>query len=88
MSLKTNLIPQEISEIKNKFDAYMEIKNRKKELSDEEKAIKQDVANIIEGKLKDASLLMKTMAQQYESGENDVFEVGSVMELIQSNGVS
>lgn len=88
MSLKASLTPEEVSEIKIKFDAYMEIKNRKKELSDEEKAIKQDVANIIEGKLKDASLLMKSMAQQYESGENDVFEVGSVMELIQSNGAS
>ena len=88
MSLKASLTPEEIEDIKDKFDAYMEIKNRKKELTDEEKAIKQSVADIIEGKLKDASLLMKTMAQQYENGENDVFEVGSVMELIQSNGAS
>lgn len=85
MSLKVNLTPEEISQIKVKFDAYMEVKTRKKELSDEEKAIKQDVASIIDGKIKDSGLLLKSMQQQWENGENDIFEVSSVLEIIQNN---
>ncbi len=86
MALNQNLTPEQIRDVKIKFDSYMEIKARKKELSDEEKAVKQDVAMIIDGKPKDAGLLLKSMAQQYEKGENDLYEVGSVLESIQRNG--
>lgn len=86
MALKYNLDPTEIEQIKAKFSAYRELRDRKKELSDEEKAIKQDVAHIIEGKIKDANLLLKSLTQQWENGENDVDEVGSVMEIIRANG--
>lgn len=86
MALKCNLSPDEIESIKQSFSAYREIKERKKELADEEKAIKQDVARVIEGKTKDANLLLKSMAQQWESGENDLDEVGAVMEMVRTNG--
>lgn len=88
MALKYNLDPTEIEQIKAKFAAFRELKERKKEISDEEKAIKQDVAHIIEGKTKDATLLLKSMYQQWQDGENDLDEVGSVMETIRANGGS
>lgn len=86
MALNCNLTPDQISEIKVKFEAYKELYERKKELSEEEKSIKGDVAKIIEGKQGDAGKLLKAMLQQWENGENDLDEVGAVLECIRSNG--
>lgn len=86
MSLKCNLSPDEIAQVKISFSAYEELVSRKKELAEEEKAIKADVANVIDGKIGDAGKLLKAMLQQYQNGENDLDEVGAVLDCIRNNG--
>ena len=86
MSLKCNLSPNEITKVKTSFSAYEELVSRKKELAEEEKAIKSDVANVIDGKIGDAGKLLKAMLQQYQNGENDLDEVGAVLDCIRNNG--
>lgn len=86
MSLKCNLSLDEIAQVKTSFSAYEELVSRKKELAEEEKAIKADVANVIDGKIGDAGKLLKAMLQQYQNGENDLDEVGAVLDCIRNNG--
>ena len=86
MSLKCNLSPDEIAQVKTSFSAYEELVSRKKELAEEEKAIKADVANVIDGKIGDAGKLLKAMLLQYQNGENDLDEVGAVLDCIRNNG--
>lgn len=86
MSLKCNFTPRETEELKIKTTAYRELKERQNELAEEAKSLKQDVARLLEGKVKDASLYLKAMCQQWEKGENDVDEIAAVMEAVRNAG--
>lgn len=86
MALKCNLTQDEISQIKAKFSAWMDLQDEKKQLSDAESDLKEDAAKIIDGKKKDVSLLFKAMKAIYNGEDNDLDEVGGVLETIQANG--
>lgn len=86
--MNCNLTVEEIKEVKAKFSAWMELQDEKKELSDAEKSIKQDAAEIIDGKASDVGKLFKAMKQIYDGLDNDLDEVGAVLECIRSNGAT
>lgn len=84
--MNCNLTVEEIKEIKTKFSAWQELQSEKKALSEAEKDIKKDTASIIDGKTGDVGKLFKAMQQIYDGVENDLDEVGAVLECIRSNG--
>ncbi len=84
--MNCNLTVEEIKEIKTKFSAWQELQSEKKALSEAEKDIKKDTASIIDGKVGDVGKLFKAMQQIYDGVENDLDEVGAVLECIRSNG--
>lgn len=88
MALKCNLSESEVKELKSKFNGWLELEDEKKALSDSEKDLKKDAAEIIEGKVKDINLLFKSMRDMYNGSENDLDEVGGVLEAIRANGNS
>lgn len=84
--MNCNLTPEEIKDVKTKFSAWLEIQGEKKELADAEKDIKKEVADIIDGKIGDAGKLLKALKQIYDGVDNNLDEIGAVLECIRSNG--
>ena len=84
--MNCNLTPDEITQVKTKFAAWQELQGEKKELSDAEKDIKKQAAEIIDGKVTDVAKLFKAMQQIEDGLDNDLDEVGAVLECIRSNG--
>ena len=84
--MNCNLTPDEITQVKAKFSAWLELQDEKKALSDAEKDIKKQAAEIIDGKVTDAGKLFKAMKQIYDGEDNDLDEIGSVLECIRANG--
>lgn len=86
--MNCNLSPNEIKDVKTKFSAWQELQGEKKELSDAEKDIKKQAAEIIDCKVGDVAKLFKAMQKLYDGEENELDEIGSVLECIRSNGES
>lgn len=84
--MNCNLTPEEIKDVKTKFSAWQEIQGEKKELSEAEKDIKKEAAEIIDGKVSDVGKLFKALQQLYDGVDNDLDEIGAVLECIRSNG--
>ncbi len=84
--MNCNLTPDEIKEVKTKFSAWLEVQDEKKALADSEKELKKDVAEVIDGKVGDAGKLFKALKQLYDGEENDLDEIGSVLDCIRNNG--
>lgn len=84
--MNCNLSPDEIKKVKTKFAAWQELQGEKKELSEAEKDVKNQAAEIIDGKVADVGKLFKAMQQMYDGVDNDLDEIGSVLECIRSNG--
>lgn len=80
--MNLNLTPEQVSELKIKFDAWQELQGRKKELAEENKAICKDAASIFEGKQTDASKLFKNMAQLCEGEEAEANNISLMLERI------
>lgn len=86
--MRYNFSEDEIKEIKTQFRAWQEIQGEKKELSAAEADTKEKVAEIIEGKKGDVGKLFKAMQQIEDGLDNDLDEVGAVLEAVRSNGSS
>ena len=81
-----NLSAEAIKEIKTQFSAWMELQDEKKALAEAEKDCKTKAAAIFEGKVGDAGKLFKAMKKMYDGEDNELDELGSVLECIRSNG--
>ena len=82
--MNLNLDDEQVRELKQKFDAWMEIQERRKELSDENKAVCSDAARIIEGKNSDASKLFKNMKLLYDGEDAEANNISLLLERIGS----
>lgn len=79
-----NLTKEKIKEIKVQFESFLELQDEKKALSEAEKDTKEKVAEIIDGKIGDASKLLKLMLKKYNSSLESDQDVWSLLELITS----
>lgn len=84
--MRYNLTKLEIKEIKVQFQAWQEIQAEKQALSEAEKDTKEKVSDILECKKTDVSKLFKALQQIEDGKDNDIDEIGSVLECIRSNG--
>lgn len=84
--MKCNLGFEEIKDIKTQFTAWMELEDEKAQLAEAEKDCKKRVATIIEAKVGDAGKLFKAMKKMYDGEDNELDELGSVLDCIRSNG--
>lgn len=79
-----NLTKEKIKEVKAQFESFLEIQDEKKALAEAEKDTKEKVAEIIDGKIGDASKLLKLMLKKYNSSLESDQDVWSLLELITS----
>lgn len=84
--MRCNLSPDEIGQIKTKYEAWVELQDEKKALSEADKTIREDAAKIFEGKAGDATKLFKAMLAEESGKDNELDEIGSVFEAIRANG--
>lgn len=84
--MNCNLTSEQIKELKAKFSAWMELQSEKKELNESDKDIRSQAAEIFEGKASDCAKLFKAMQKMYDGQENELDELGSVLECIRANG--
>ena len=61
----------------------MEINDRKQNLKDEEKAVKEEVKNVIDGTLRDAGKMLKIMKEKYDNGTSATDEISSLVDQVQ-----
>jgi hypothetical protein len=80
--MNLNLNDEQVRELKQKFDAWMEIQERRKELSEENKAVCADAARIIEGKNSDAGKLFKNMKLLYDGEDAEANNISILLERI------
>lgn len=86
--INVNLTPEQWAEFKVKFEAWQEIQSRKKELSEENKAICKDAAAILDAKTTMAQKIFKDMQKKWNGEEPESYEVSSVLEQLEVNGNS
>lgn len=84
--MRCNLTPDEISQVKKKYEAWVELQDEKKALSEADKSVREDAAKIFEGKAGDATKLFKAMLAEENGKDNELDEIGSVFECIKANG--
>ena len=80
--MNLNLNDEQVRELKQKFDAWMEIQERRKELSEENKAVCADAARIIEGKSSNAVKLFKNMKLLYDGEDAEANNISILLERI------
>lgn len=81
--MKDSLLEEDIRQIKISFEKYLEINDRKQNLKDEEKAIKEEVKNVIDGTLRDAGKMLKIMKEKYDNGTSATDEISSLVDQVQ-----
>lgn len=81
-----NLTPEQWTEVKQLFQAWSELQDRKKELTAENKDICQRAAGIMEGKQTDASKFFKNLKQKWDGEEPEAYTIASMMEQMEANG--
>ena len=81
--MKDSLLEEDIRQIKISFEKYLEINDRKQNLKDEEKAVKEEVKNIIDGTLRDAGKMLKIMKEKYDNGTSATDEISSLVDQVQ-----
>ena len=81
--MKDSLLEEDIRQIKISFEKYLEINDRKQNLKDEEKAVKEEVKNVIDGTLRDAGKMLKIMKEKYDNGTSATDEISSLVDQIQ-----
>lgn len=86
--MNANLTPDQIKDLKAKFSAWLEIQSEKKVLNENDKDIRTAAGEIFDGKASDAQKLFKAMKQLYDGQDNDLDEIGSVLECVRANGDS
>ena len=81
--MKDRLLEEDIRQIKISFEKYLEINDRKQNLKDEEKAVKEEVKNVIDGTLRDAGKMLKIMKEKYDNGTSATDEISSLVDQVQ-----
>ena len=81
--MKDSLLEEYIRQIKISFEKYLEINDRKQNLKDEEKAVKEEVKNVIDGTLRDAGKMLKIMKEKYDNGTSATDEISSLVDQVQ-----
>ena len=81
--MKDSLLEEDIRQIKISFEKYLEINDRKQNLKDEEKAVKEEVKNVIDGTLRDAGKMLKIMKEKYDNGTSVTDEISSLVDQVQ-----
>ena len=81
--MKDSLLEEDIRQIKISFEKYLEINDRKQNLKDEEKAVKEEVKNVIDGTLRDAGKMLKIMKEKYDNGTSATDEISSLVGQVQ-----
>ena len=81
--MKYSLLEEDIRQIKISFEKYLEINDRKQNLKDEEKAVKEEVKNVIDGTLRDAGKMLKIMKEKYDNGTSATDEISSLVDQVQ-----
>ena len=81
--MKDSLLEEDIRQIKISFEKYLEINDRKQNLKDEEKAVKEEVKNVIDGTLRDAGKMLKIMKEKYDNGTSATDEISSLVDQVQ-----
>lgn len=81
--MKDSLLEEDIRQIKISFEKYLEINDRKQNLKDEEKAVKEEVKNVIDGTLRDAGKMLKIMKEKYDNGTSTTDEISSLVDQVQ-----
>ena len=81
--MKNSLFEEDIRQIKISFEKYLEINDRKQNLKDEEKAVKEEVKNVIDGTLRDAGKMLKIMKEKYDNGTSATDEISSLVDQVQ-----
>lgn len=81
--MKDSLLEEDIRQIKISFEKYLEINDRKQNLKDEEKAVKEEVKNVIDGTLRDAGKMLKIMKEKYDNGTSAADEISSLVDQVQ-----
>ena len=79
--MKDSLLEEDIRQIKISFEKYLEINDRKQNLKDEEKAVKEEVKNVIDGTLRDAGKMLKIMKEKYDNGTSATDEISSLAKI-------
>lgn len=80
-----NLGAEEISTIKKSFSAWQELQDEKKSLSEAEKDLKKQAAEAFEGNVSQAGRLFRAMQQIYNGEDNDLDELGAVLEALKGD---
>lgn len=83
--MKDSLNDEDIRQIKISFEKYLEINDRKQNLKDEEKAVKEEVKNAIDGTLRDAGRMLKIMKEKYDNGTSATDEISTLVDQVQGN---
>ena len=81
--MKDSLLEEDIRQIKISFEKYLKINDRKQNLKDEEKAVKEEVKNVIDGTLRDAGKMLKIMKEKYDNGTSATDEISSLVDQVQ-----
>ena len=81
--MKDSLLEEDIRQIKISFEKYLEINDRKQNLKDEEKAVKEEVKSVIDGTLRDAGKMLKIMKEKYDNGTSATDEISSLVDQVQ-----
>lgn len=81
--MKDSLLEEDIRQIKISFEKYLEINDRKQNLKDEEKAVKEEVKNVIDGTIRDAGKMLKIMKEKYDNGTSATDEISSLVDQVQ-----
>lgn len=81
--MKDSLLEEDIRQIKISFEKYLEINDRKQNLKDEEKAVKEEVKNVIDGTLRDAGKMLKIMKEKYDNRTSATDEISSLVDQVQ-----
>ena len=81
--MKDSLLEEDIRQIKISFEKYLEINDRRQNLKDEEKAVKEEVKNVIDGTLRDAGKMLKIMKEKYDNGTSATDEISSLVDQVQ-----
>ena len=81
--MKDSLLEEDIRQIKISFKNYLEINERKTNLKDVGKAVKEEVKNVIDGTLRDAGKMLEIMKEKYDNGTSATDEISSLVDQVQ-----
>lgn len=76
------LDPEEKKRVQENFSSWLEIQDRRKELTDENNAIVEDTASILDVKKSSINKFFKILKKKQEDGEDELEELHTMMEEV------